>query len=134
MLGRLGRDEAVFDPRHGDVNEFVPERWIDADGKLYVNLSLPVFGQGRRMCQGKKVALDGTFMQMACIIWAFNIEAADTPDPLNMEVTGSMTAPSNFSFRLKPRGPWVEEVIHREWTTAETNLGVLIGVSRDVES
>lgn len=123
----IGRDRDAFDPALGDLQDFVPERWLaytgegraHADAKLRTSLPLPVFGQGRRMCLGKKVALDGTFMQVTRLLWAFDVEPVEEVDPWSMEVVGFMTLPKEFRFRLKPRGPWVGEVVAREWQAAE---------------
>ncbi|KAF7174019.1 hypothetical protein CNMCM6106_008131 [Aspergillus hiratsukae] len=134
----IGRDEQVFDPALGDLQEFVPERWLrDADGetKLRTDLPLPVFGQGRRICQGRRVAIDGTFMQVATLLWAFDFElvdAAEPVDPWEMVVVGFMTMPRERKFKLKPRGDWVLDVIQREWETAEKSLDKVMGTN-DVE-
>lgn len=135
----IGRDEKVFDPALGDSQEFVPERWLRRDDggeeKLRTDLPLPVFGQGRRICQGKKVATDGTFMNVACLLWAFDIEPADGEevDPWAMVVAGFMTMPRELKFKLRPRGDWVLDVIKKEWETAEKSLGKVMGTSLDVE-
>ncbi|KAJ5820079.1 hypothetical protein N7474_005670 [Penicillium riverlandense] len=135
----IGRDEKVFDPALGDSQVFVPERWLRQDGdgeeKLRTDLPLPVFGQGRRICQGKRVATDGTFMQVANLLWAFDIEPAEGEevDPWAMVVAGFMTMPKEVKFKLKPRGDWVLQVIQREWETAEKSLGKVMGTSNDVE-
>lgn len=119
----IGRDPAVFDPALGPLQDFIPERWLTgaksdgAQGQLRTDLPLPVFGQGRRMCQGKRVAVDGTFLQVTRLLWAFDIEPVDQVDSWSMDVVGFMTVPPPFRFRLKPRGPWVEQVIAREWQT-----------------
>lgn len=104
----IGRDKKVFDPSLGDVEDFVPERWLH-NGKVRGDLPLPVFGQGRRICQGKRVATDGTFMNIAHLLWAFDFEAenGEDIDPWAMVVTGFMTEPKPLRFRLKPRGEWV---------------------------
>jgi cytochrome P450 len=39
----ISRDEQVYDPSLGDVQDFVPERWL-RDGKFRGDLPLPVFG------------------------------------------------------------------------------------------
>ncbi|KAL2756652.1 hypothetical protein ACRALDRAFT_1075535 [Sodiomyces alcalophilus JCM 7366] len=133
----IGRDEAVFDPALGNVQEYIPERWIADDGKgqarLRTDLPLAVFGQGRRICQGKRVAVDGTFMQVANLLWAFDVEAVDEVDVWSMEVIGLMTMPKEFKFKLKPRGPWVADVVEREWANADKDLGVVMGSFNDVE-
>ncbi|KGO63861.1 Cytochrome P450 [Penicillium italicum] len=136
----IGRDEKVFDPALGDTQDFVPERWLrrDDDGaeRLQTDLPLPVFGQGRRICQGRKVATDGSFMHIACLLWAFDIEPVDGEDvdPWAMVVAGFMTTPREIKFKLRPRGDWVLDVISKEWETAEKSLGKVMGTDLDVEN
>ncbi|KAF4456696.1 hypothetical protein F53441_1252 [Fusarium austroafricanum] len=138
----IGRDEAVFDPSLGDLDQFVPERWLDGgsmdtditnQGELKTSLPLPVFGQGRRSCLGKRVALDATFANVAAMIWAFDFEPAEEVDTMDMVVVWLMTEPKPFRFKLKPRGPWVSQVIGREWKNADRNLGNIMGKPSDIE-
>jgi cytochrome P450 len=135
----IGRDEQVFDPALGALQEFVPERWLregeNGEERLRSDLPLPVFGQGRRICQGRRVAIDGTFMQVASLLWAFNVEMVDggePVDPWEMVVVGFMTMPRKRKFKLKPRGDWVLDVIESEWETAEKSLDKVMGTN-DVE-
>jgi len=129
----IGRDEAVFDPSLGDLDQFIPERWFDQD-QLKSSLPLPVFGQGRRSCLGKRVALDGSFANIAAMIWAFDLEAVHEIDSMDMVVVGVMTEPKPFKFKLKPRGPWVAKVVEAEWHSADKDLGIIMGKPGDVES
>ncbi|KAF1940412.1 cytochrome P450 [Clathrospora elynae] len=130
----IGRDEKVFDPSLGNAQDFVPERWL-RDGKVRGDLPLPVFGQGRRICQGKRVATDGTFLNIAHLLWAFDVEAVqgEEVDPWAMVVVGFMTEPRPFKFRLKPRGQWVLDVVRKEWGSTEKSLERVMGVADDVE-
>ncbi|KAK2685540.1 hypothetical protein QWA68_015482 [Fusarium oxysporum] len=139
----IGRDEAVFDPSLGDLDEFIPERWLDGEsmdadiknqGELRTSLPLSVFGQGRRSCLGKRVAVDGTFAQAAAMIWAFDFEPAEDVDAMEMEVVWFMTEPKPFKLKLKPRGPWVSKAIEEEWKTADKDLGNIMGKMSDIES
>ncbi|USP74740.1 cytochrome P450 [Curvularia clavata] len=131
----VGRDKKVFDSSHGDVEEFVPERWL-RDGKVRSDLPLPVFGQGRRICQGKRVATDGTFLNVAHLLWAFDVEVCEGEDidPWSMVVVGFMTEPKPFKFCLKPRGKWVLDVVREEWQRTEKDLDMVMGVANDVEN
>jgi cytochrome P450 len=130
----ISRDEKVFDPSLGHPEEFVPDRWL-RDGKVRDDLPLPVFGQGRRICQGKRVATDGTFLNIAHLLWAFDVEVIEGKevDPWAMVVVGFMTEPKPFKFRLKPRGPWVVDIVRREWWSAEKSLERVVGIAKDVE-
>lgn len=136
----IGRDDAVFDPALGDLQSFHPERWLQESAgekgpsRIRNELPLPVFGQGRRSCLGKRVAIDGTFMQVANLLWAFDVEPVDEVDPWDMVVVGFMTVPKEFRFRLKPRGPWVADVIERSWQSADKGLDKVMGASVDVEA
>jgi cytochrome P450 len=122
----IGRDVAAFNPALGDLQDFVPERWLSYPGdtrapgeaKLRTTLPVPVFGMGRRMCLGKKAAVDGTFMQVTRLLWAFDVEPVEEVDPMSMEVVGFMIMPKQFRFKLKPRGPWVSKVVAEEWKAA----------------
>ncbi|KAF5980174.1 cytochrome P450 monooxygenase family 17 subfamily A (steroid 17alpha-monooxygenase) [Fusarium coicis] len=138
----IGRDEAVFDQSFGSLDEFIPERWLDGEsmgtdiknqGDLRTSLPLPVFGHGRRSCLGKRVAVDGTFAQVATMIWAFDFEPAEEVDEMDMKVVWFMTEPKPFKFKLKPRGPWVSKVIEKEWRTADKELGNSMGNISDIE-
>lgn len=131
----IGRDEKVFDPTLGNLEDFVPERWM-RDGRFRSELPVPVFGQGRRMCQGKRVATDGMWLNVACLLWAFEVRAVEGEevDPWDMVVTGFMTEPKPFRVRLVPRGRWVKDVVEREWGSAEKGLEKVMGGADDVEA
>ncbi|CAG8333906.1 unnamed protein product [Penicillium salamii] len=130
----IGRDAKVFDPALGGLDDFVPERWLRVDGsgeeRLMTELPLPVFGQGRRMCQGKRVATDGLYMQIASILWAFDIQPVndEVVDPWEMAVAGFMTMPREVKFRLEPRGTWVTRIINGEGRNVEEKVNHLMGV------
>lgn len=119
----IGRDEKTFDPLVGDLHEFVPERWLqqsgDGETKLRTDLPLPVFGQGRRICQGKRVATDGAFMLIASLIWAFDIEPVDGEivNPWKMVVARFMIMPGDVNFKLRPRGnfSWIHWSMGQEY-------------------
>ncbi|KAL4863804.1 hypothetical protein BDV12DRAFT_206173 [Aspergillus spectabilis] len=136
----IGRDEKVFDPALGNPHDFIPDRWLRTDSttgeqKLRTDLPLAVFGQGRRICQGKRVATDGTFLFIASLLWAFDVEPVENEivDPWAMKVVGFMTMPPDTRFRLRPRGDWVVDVVGREWKGAEKGLDKVMGLGVDVE-
>ncbi|KAK1987220.1 cytochrome P450 [Colletotrichum cereale] len=129
----IGRDGAVFGDEARDVGAFVPERWLDAGGGVRADLPLAVFGQGRRSCLGRRVATDNMFMVLASLLWAFDIVPVDEVDTMAMDVAGFMTMPSGFRFGIKPRGPWVEEVVRSNWKGPETDFGRVMGEWSDVD-
>ncbi|WQF75635.1 Putative cytochrome P450 [Colletotrichum destructivum] len=130
----IGRDREVFGEEVGDLGDFVPERWLDVDGAMRTELPLAVFGHGRRSCLGKRVATDNIFMVFASLLWAFEIVPVEEVDTMAMDVAGFMTAPSGFRFGIRPRGPWVEEVIRSSWKGAETDLGRVMGEWSDIDT
>ncbi|GJC95640.1 cytochrome P450 [Colletotrichum higginsianum] len=130
----IGRDKEVFGEEVGDLGDFVPERWLDVDGGMRTELPLAVFGHGRRSCLGKRVATDNIFMVFASLLWAFEIVPVEEVDTMAMDVAGFMTAPSGFRFGIRPRGPWVEEVIRSSWKGAETDLGRVMGEWSDIDT
>jgi hypothetical protein len=93
----------VFDPALGDVQDFVPERWL-RDGKVRDDLPPLVFGSGRKIFQGR-VAIYSTSKNIAHLIWALDIDAlpGKDVDPWAMVVTGFMTEPRSFKFGLRSR-------------------------------
>ncbi|OJZ84826.1 hypothetical protein ASPFODRAFT_48974 [Aspergillus luchuensis CBS 106.47] len=137
----VGRDAQIFDSALGDLHDFVPDRWLlhhnpdNAEAQLRSDLPLPVFGQGRRICQGKRIATDGAFMQVANLLWAFDIMPVEGEemDPWAMTVVGFMTMPKELRMRLKPRGDWMMKAIKRGPKIAAENLDQMIGSVNDVE-
>lgn len=115
----IGRDEAVFDPSLGNLDDYVPERWLIHDGesdqpKLRRDLPLATFGQGKRSCLGRKVALDGMFIQIARLLWAFDLERVEEVDSWKMDVVGLMIVPNDLRFKLKPRNIHLEATFGKE--------------------
>ncbi|CAK46719.1 hypothetical protein CBS115989_1490 [Aspergillus niger] len=137
----VGRDAHIFNSALGDLHDFVPDRWLlqrnphNAVAQLRSDLPLPVFGQGRRICQGKRIATDGAFLQVANLLWAFDIMPAEEEemDPWAMTVVGFMTMPKELKMRLKPRGDWVMENIKREPKIGAEDLDQVMGSVNDVE-
>lgn len=112
----ITRDESVFG---ADPDAFVPERWLDinADGNGKLR-SLPQtsFGFGRRSCPGRHVALNGLFVVVAHLLWAFDIEAVAGCEVDDTDwVDGVLVKPRHFKAVFRPRGPWVRDVLLREW-------------------
>ncbi|KAJ1324887.1 cytochrome P450 family 1 protein [Microdochium nivale] len=142
----IGRDPLYAGPglagQHSDVEDFVPERWLqvsyeaEVDGRvppsqarLRSDLSVPVFGQGRRGCLGQKVALDALFLHASALLWAFDISVAggERIDLMAMEASGFMALPAACRLVLKPRGDWAVDTIMAEWDGHEKDVDVLLG-------
>ncbi|KAK2011098.1 cytochrome P450 [Colletotrichum eremochloae] len=129
----IGRDREVFGEEVGDLGAFVPERWLDVDGNVRTDLPLMVFGHGRRSCLGRRVATDNMFMAFASLLWAFDIVPVEQVDTMAMDVAGFMTMPSGFRFGIKPRGPWVEEVVRSDWKGDDMDFGRVMGGLSDID-
>ncbi|KAL5337893.1 cytochrome P450 [Aspergillus crustosus] len=130
----ITRDESVFGE---DVNSFVPERWLaENDGKepqidvcglnvtALKDLPQTGFGFGRRICTGRLIARNQLFIQMARMLWAFDVEAGIVGESGerhkvdDMDCTeGFVTVPKPFRAVMRPRGQWVRDAILERGTT-----------------
>lgn len=154
----IARDAGVFGE---DVEDFVPERWLvaeadgpggdgnggvaaDADNEGRSNSEeggvgalrdLPSigFGFGRRACTGRHVARSVLWIQIAMLLWAFDLEGAvsrETGEEVEvdpMAMTDSLVIrPVPFNVLFKARGPWVEEVIQKQCDTLDVDLVELL--------
>lgn len=150
-LWAIGRDPAVF----GDDGEaFRPERWLvdgrahgDGDGdeeKTTALRDLPTigFGFGRRACPGRHLARNAMWIQVARLLWAFDVVGAVSKEDarVSVEVDPSPRAavdslvirPRPFDVVLRPRGPWVEDVILKTCDTRDEDfVGLLDRIGAD---
>ncbi|KAK0383012.1 hypothetical protein NLU13_8928 [Sarocladium strictum] len=132
----ITRDEAVFGENPDDFN---PERWLhdvpegtppvmDAGGFNSTEVKdLPHtgFGFGRRICTGRFIARNQLFIQMARMLWAFEVDAGVVDettgrrhpvDPMDC-TEGFVTLPKPFRAVYRPRGDWVRKIIERDGPT-----------------
>ncbi|KAL4923115.1 cytochrome P450 [Aspergillus undulatus] len=147
----ITRDEEAFGP---DVDSFIPERWlVDPDslpeeGKETIDIcgcnvsalrDLPQtgFGFGRRICTGRLIARNQLFIQMARMLWAFDVEAGVVGEDGerhkvdDMDCTeGFVTLPKPFRAVMRPRGGWVREVVLRRGTTHGVDHGEILEMAR----
>ncbi|KAL3489683.1 cytochrome P450 [Aspergillus germanicus] len=131
----ITRDESVFGE---DVDSFIPERWLVEDPptdpqvdtcgfnvSALKDLPQTGFGFGRRICTGRLIARNQLFIQMARMLWAFDVEAGVVDDQTrrrhhvdDMDCTeGFVTLPKPFRAVMRPRGEWVRERILESGTT-----------------
>lgn len=62
-----------------DPDRFNPERYLESspDHRPFPNeRGYMTFGWGRRVCAGQALAEQGTFISVARLLWAFNIQKA----------------------------------------------------------
>lgn len=144
----ITRDESVFG---ADVDAFQPERWLQyPDGhespaainhERYTLKDLPQtgFGFGRRICTGRNIARNGLFIQMARLLWAFDLEAgvSETTGKRvvvdDMDCTeGFVTMPKPFRASFRPRGDWVRDIVAAQCDThGEDHVAILDQAGRE---
>ncbi|KAH8091806.1 cytochrome P450 [Cristinia sonorae] len=103
---------------HGDPENFRPERFLD---ETETTENIPInthgeghtaYGYGRRKCIGSIVANSTLLINIATLLWAFDIVKAKdskgkevTPDPNDFHDEGLVVVPSPFPCRFVPRDP-----------------------------
>ena len=133
----ITRDESTFGE---NVDDFLPERWmadgdqsniepsIDACGfnvSALKDLPHTGFGFGRRVCTGRIIARNQLFIQMARMLWAFDVEPGVVDEATgarhkvhDMDCTeGFVTLPKPFKAVYRPRGQWARDAILQSGTT-----------------
>ncbi|KAH6915729.1 cytochrome P450 [Coprinopsis sp. MPI-PUGE-AT-0042] len=101
---------------------FMPERYLDADGKFDGNTAVPLpstiaFGFGRRICPGLHIATTIVWMTVASILATFNISPSRNKDGLDTEPLPDVTCqpglvafPKPFKCAFEPRPNGVERI------------------------
>ena len=82
-----------------------------------------IFGAGRRLCQGIRIAERSLFLAMACLPWGFDIS---TPDPSKIDTEdlrgGLAMVPAPFECHIKPRDASRVEIMRREWAQIQEDF------------
>jgi cytochrome P450 len=96
----VGRDPQYFP----DPENFDPQRWFDANGKIREDLKNYAFGFGRRVCPGQHIATASIFLNTALILWATTVKR-DPRYPIDeLAFTESANAhPMPFKVIFEPR-------------------------------
>ncbi|KAF7372722.1 Steroid 17-alpha-hydroxylase/17,20 lyase [Mycena sanguinolenta] len=120
---------------------FQPERFLDDTDNLKAGYETSVFGFGRRgkfpLCPGIPFAERSLWINIAAMLWTFNIRKSDEPDPKtglpfkyddsDSAFSGNFTsAPFKFPVVFEPRSVHRAEVVRQEWTECEKDLNVLL--------
>ncbi|KAJ7227468.1 cytochrome P450 [Mycena pura] len=110
-----------------DPHRFDPERFMskrDYPGPWQHSS----FGYGRRVCPGSYLALNSIFINIARILWGFNLGKARDKNGKAIDVDtfaytdGFNSAPLPFPISITPRSPTHEAVILRENEVAQEEL------------
>lgn len=115
-------DEAIFK----DPYAFRPERWIENP-----DLPLNAFGFGRRVGTGQHIARNSLFINIARLLWTFDIVRAEE-DGERVEVDdmamtqGFNSRPMHFKAVFQVRSLERKGVVEREWAAAEKDVDVLL--------
>ncbi|KNZ81601.1 Cytochrome P450 2B11 [Termitomyces sp. J132] len=129
----IEHDQSIFE----DHDRFVPERFLDAKGNLKPHYETSAFGFGRRVCPGIPFAERTLWINIATMLWTFNIRKSDELDPKiglticyddsDAAFTGDLTSsPHPFPAVFEPRSPRRTEIARREWDECEKDLHVLL--------
>ncbi|KAG6919136.1 hypothetical protein DXG01_008943 [Tephrocybe rancida] len=122
--------------RYEDHDRFMPERFLDAEGKLKLDYNTSAFGFGRRMvdskttvCPGIPFAERSLWIDIATMLWTFDIRASLELDPttgLQFHYNDDDTA-----YNGDPRSSERADVARREWAECEKDLNVLLPTPKD---
>ncbi|KAF9463393.1 cytochrome P450 [Collybia nuda] len=106
------RDPDIFP----DPDEFRPSRFLDTSGKVIHKFSdsMPLghatYGFGKRICSGLNMANQSLFINIACMLWALNIEKARdshgnpiVPSSVDCVDEGIIVRPALFTCKIEPR-------------------------------
>lgn len=144
----ITRDESVF----GDnVHAFDPQRWMSEETattpqgdicglntSVLRDLPQTGFGFGRRVCTGRTMARTQLFIQVARMLWAFDVEAGIIDETTakrhvvdDMECTeGFVTQPKPFRAVMRPRGEWARKVVRDMGSTHEVDHSAILEQTR----
>ncbi|KAF7341639.1 Cytochrome P450 2B11 [Mycena sanguinolenta] len=117
---------------------FQPERFLDDTNNLKADYETSAFGFGRRGNVSRdSFAERSLWINIAMILWTFNIRRSDESDPKtglpfkyddsDLAFSGEITsAPVKFPAVFEPRSMQRAEVVRQEWAECEKDLNVLL--------
>ncbi|KAH8805047.1 cytochrome P450 [Xylogone sp. PMI_703] len=118
---------------YNEPDEFIPKRFLNNKFGT-INLATADddhrrvtygFGAGRRVCPGQRLAENSLKINMAKIVWAFNITAGASDVNTNIETAytdGFLTAPAKFPVRFTPRSEKHKLIIEEEFESVKPFL------------
>ncbi|KAM4054541.1 cytochrome p450 [Hirsutella rhossiliensis] len=116
----LEMDDQVF----RSPEDFIPERWIDAD------LPLAAFGFGKRTCPGQHLARNSLLLAIPRLLWAFDIKWKEGQktrlDCLPMTQEGIFSKPGPFEAIFTIRSIAHHGVVMRDWQDSNNDVDDLL--------
>lgn len=130
-----------------DPDQFNPERWLPEansgvggkdgikSGVVGPLKDLPTigFGYGRRVCPGRHIARNSMWVQIARLVWAFDVKPGNETVGRELLLSdpwacfdGVVSSPLPFQAEFKPRGPWVTKIISEQCFTQDMDLTGLL--------
>ena len=113
----------------------MPERFLNypLPAAAYLNIADPndrdhwSYGAGRRVCPGVHIAEKSLFLNIARVLWAFNLtkkvdSGGQTCEPNAGMVPGWMTIPLPFECDIQVRSEKKKEQIEKLWYEARQGL------------
>jgi cytochrome P450 len=111
---------------------FDPSRYLNhtLSAADYINSSDPyardhfTYGAGRRVCPGVHVAERSLYINIARVLWGFDIakpkdRKGEVVEPTQAMVRGFMSVPEEFECAITPRSEKHADVIREEFAEAE---------------
>lgn len=118
-----------------EPDSFLPQRWKDYSHSAAKAAAMPdgtqrdhlSYGGGRRICAGMHVAEKSLFINVARLLWGFDIELAKDTSGRSIELdfstkslqAGSSSVTKPFPCEIRPRSKEREEILREEWAQAQ---------------
>lgn len=115
------------DPQRFDPTRYLDDPLSEAESMAQANPELRdhfTFGAGRRNCPGLHIAHNSLFINIARIMWAFNIRKPTDENGVAIEpspeaLPGFLLTPVKFACHFEPRSEGHAKIIELAWANAQ---------------